>query len=57
MKYIYLKITGYLVWGTNDLSREDLFRLKNKQYDLIIDTGDSKSFNADFNKWEDIKGE
>lgn len=57
MKYRYLKTIGSVIWGTNNLTREDLVRLKDGQYENIIDLEQSKTFNADFNKWEDIKGD
>ena len=57
MKYRYLKTIGEVIWGTNNLTREDLVRLKDGQYECIIDIQEMKSFNADFNRWEDIKGE
>ncbi len=57
MKYKYLKIMSDTVWGTNDLKREDLVRLKEHGYDSILDIEQSKQFNADENRWEDIKGD
>lgn len=57
MKYRYLKITGETIWGTNDLTREDLARLKGHSYDCILDLQKWKFFNADENSWEDIEGE
>lgn len=57
MKYRYLKITNELVWGTDNLTKEDLVRLVQRSYDCIIDTQENKTFNKDTNSWDDIKGD
>jgi len=57
MKYRYLKITGELVWGTNNLRREDLAGVKQRRYDAIVDLEQMKIFNAETNTWDEIKGD
>lgn len=54
MKRRYLKITGSVIWATNELTREDLVRLKDRVYDAILDLNEWKQFNAEKNAWEDI---
>lgn len=56
MEYKYLKIMGSIVWGTNDLNKDDLGRLKQHNYDAIVDTEEGKTFDADSNKWKEIEG-
>jgi hypothetical protein len=57
MKWRYLKILGSTIWGTNNLKRDDLVRLKNHGYDSILDLQEFKSFDADNNEWVDIEGD
>jgi hypothetical protein len=57
MKYRYLKIIGDVIWGTNNLTKEDLVRLKDGLYQCVIDLQEMKNFNAKFNQWEDVKGD
>lgn len=57
MKFRYLKITGSLIWGTNNLTRDDLVKVKNHSYDAIIDLQNMTTFDADNNSWEEVKGD
>lgn len=57
MKYRYLKITGNTIWGTNNLTKDDLVRLKNHGYDAIIDLEELKYFEAEENQWKNIEGD
>lgn len=57
MNYRYIKIGGSVVWGTNNLTKDDLIRAKNGGYDVILDIVEMKTFNADDNAWEDIEGD
>ena len=55
MKINYIKILGgQLVWGKEELSKEDLIRAKQLD-DIIINTNKMTVYNAEENKWEDIK--
>ena len=55
--YKYLKITADFVWGTNNLTRDDLVGVRTHKYDLILNLVDMTSYNADKNEWEPIQGE
>lgn len=57
MKYSHLKINGSLIWGTNELTRDDLIRLKQRSYDCIIDVQEGKYFDVETNSWKEIEGE
>jgi hypothetical protein len=57
MKYRWLKITGSVVWGTNDLKKEDLARLKQLGYDCILDVQNNTYYDVDTNEWKDIEGD
>ena len=54
--YKYLKVGGNTIWGENTLTREMLIAVKDGRYDMIINTGDGTSFDADNNEWVKIKG-
>lgn len=49
MKYRYLKVGAGLLWGTNNLTKDDLVRCKNGGYDYIIDFETGTFFNPDEN--------
>jgi len=57
MKWRYLKIGGGIIWGTNNLTRDDLVRRKNGGYDNIIDLQEGTEFDPDENAWVAIKGD
>ena len=57
MKYRYLKIAGSIIYGTNNLTRDDLARCKTGGYDAIIDLEKCTYFDPDNNTWEDIEGD
>lgn len=51
----FLKITSYGVFNTDFIDRDDLARVKNKDYDYLIDTQEGKYFDAENNSWKDIE--
>ncbi|MFA5999244.1 MAG: hypothetical protein WC747_04465 [Candidatus Babeliales bacterium] len=57
MKWRWLKITAGIVWGTNNLTRDDLARRKNGSYDSIIDLNEGTEFDPDQNAWIPVKGD
>lgn len=57
MKYRYLKVGAGLLWGTNNLTKDDLVRCKNGGYDYIIDFETGTFFNPDENSWDPIEGD
>ena len=57
MKFKYLKITGEMVWGVNEITREALGRLKDGGYDAIINIEEGTMFDADNNEWKEIPGD
>ena len=58
MKHRYITISGRdIFWGKNEITRETLGMVKDGRYDVLIDTQTGQFFNADENKWEDIKGD
>ena len=57
MKWRYLKITGpQMIWGTNVITVADLARLKNGQYEAILDLERGTYFDPENNEWVDIAG-
>jgi len=52
----YLKVSGSLIWGENDLTKEMLAMVKNRRYDTIIDLHTMTQYNADDNEWIEIEG-
>jgi len=52
----YLKLSGSLIWGENELTKEMLAMVKNGGYDTIIDLHTMTQFNADDNEWVEIEG-
>lgn len=58
MKWRYLKITtGDMIWGTNNLTRDDLIRCKNGGYEAILDLQNGTYYDADANEWKEITGD
>lgn len=53
----WYKIGGRVVWGTNNLTRQDLINCRNGMYDLIIDTLNGTEFDPDNNEWVKINGD
>lgn len=56
MKYRYLKIMAGLIWGKKTLSKEEFVNAIQRG-DTIVDLEEMKVFNADENRWEEIKGD
>lgn len=52
----YLKISGSLIWGENELSKNMLAMVKGGQYDTIIDLHTMTYFDSDDNEWKEIDG-
>ena len=50
----YLKIIGELVVGTDNLTQHDLGRLKQHNYDIIINRITEEYFDIEKNKWKPI---
>lgn len=57
MKYKYLKITGYLIFGKNEITKEDLINLKNEATDALINLETMQEFDVNKNEWVDIRGD
>ena len=57
MKWRYLKIGVGTIWGTNELTKDDLVRRKDGYYDHIIDLERMVEFDPEENSWVDLKGE
>lgn len=57
MKYRWLKITGNLIWGTNDLKVADLANRKSGMYDAIIDLEQGTQYDPEANDWVKIEGD
>ena len=51
----YLKIMSEVVWATDNLTKDDLARLKDGSYDLILDLEEWKRFDPDTNSWVEIE--
>lgn len=48
----FLKITGSdLIWGKNEISRDDLAEAANGKVDMIVDTQEQIYFSPEENKW------
>jgi len=56
MKYRYIIWQGFW-WGTDELTRDHLVRLKNGVYEGILDLQEWKYFDADENNWMDMDGD
>lgn len=56
MKYKYLKISGDLVWGTNELTKDDLIRAKAGGYEVIINLEDFTQYDPEENIWKEVEG-
>jgi len=56
-KYKYLKITGDLIYGKTEITKQDLVHTKNQTIDCLIDIDKGKYYDAEKNDWQDIKGE
>ena len=54
IKYIKVIADGEILWGKENLSKEDLIRARSSG-DKIINIEDVTSYNAEENKWEEIK--
>lgn len=58
MKYKYIAtLSNNIIWGKNEITRDHLSMVKDGRYDFLIDVENGKWFNAEENKWEDIKGD
>lgn len=58
MIYKYITtLSNNIIWGKNEITRETLLMVKDGRYDTLIDVENGKWFNAEDNKWEDIKGD
>lgn len=57
MNYLYLKINGEMIWGTNNLTREDLIRRRSGSYDAIINLSDMTYYDPENNTWKPIEGD
>lgn len=57
MKYKYITITNGVIWGRNAITKEILGKVLNGEYDTLLDLENQKWFNAEENKWEEIKGD
>jgi len=51
----YLKVTGYMVFQSDEISKRDLIDVKSGSIDWVIDTSNGKYFDAKENKWLEIK--
>lgn len=56
MKFKYLKVSGQLLWGENDLTKEMLIMVENRHYDTIINLEDQTYYDAEKNAWVEIEG-
>jgi hypothetical protein len=54
MKYRYIFEKWGEIYGTNQLTREHLIAVKDRQSDYLIDTLEGKYFDAENNEWKDI---
>ena len=52
----YLKVSGSVIWGENNLTKEMLAMVKNGNYDTIIDLHTMTQYDADNNEWIEIEG-
>lgn len=52
----YIKVCGSILWGEDELTKEMLAMVKNRQYDTIIDLHTMTYFDADDNEWKAIDG-
>ena len=57
MKYRYLIITGDFIWGKQEITKDDLARVKTRTCDVLFDTLEEKYFDAENNDWKEIKGD
>jgi hypothetical protein len=55
MKYRYIFEKWGEIYGTNQLTREHLIAVKDRQSEYLIDTLEGKWFDAENNEWKDIK--
>lgn len=51
----FIKVLGDVLWGTNNISQQDLIKVKNGGYDTIIDTANYTYYDGDTNTWEKIQ--
>lgn len=59
MKYRFITVGGggQILWGKDEITKETLAMVKDGRYETIIDWQMLKYYNAEENKWEDIKGD
>jgi hypothetical protein len=51
----YFKIIGNLVMATDELTKDDLVRVKNRTYDLLINKIEETYYDAEDNEWKPIE--
>lgn len=54
MKYRYLFEKWGEIYGTNQLTREHLIAVKERQSDFLVDVLEGKWFDAENNEWKPI---
>lgn len=52
----YIKVNGSLLWGEHELTKDMLVRVKQNQYDTIIDLHTMTYYDPDDNEWKTIQG-
>lgn len=57
MKYRYLKVSGDLIWGKNEITQQDVIDTKQRSVDVLIDVQEGKQFDPQTNEWKEFKGE
>lgn len=57
MKFRYIKVTGDLLWGKNNISKNDLAQVAQGNIETIIDLENMTQFDAENNEWKEIKGD
>ncbi|KKL50170.1 hypothetical protein LCGC14_2308170 [marine sediment metagenome] len=53
----YLKISSGIIWATDNLTKEDLVRMKTGAYDHILDLEKWLRYNSKTNVWDPIEGD
>jgi len=51
----YLKVLGFAIFQSDEISKRDLVDVKQKSIDWVIDTQNGTYFDAEENKWIEIK--
>lgn len=54
IKSKYLKINGKVLWASNEITKDDLVRVKNGAYDTIVNLEEMTHYDADDNTWREI---